>query len=299
MANKIQLTAGITCCSNAIDPSRRDEVDTLVQKLDTIGIHAILSNCVFAKEGVFGGTGEERAKALMDFYRNDDVDLILDISGGDIANEVLPYLDFDLIAWRNKAFWGYSDLTTIDNAIYTKAGRSSVLYQARMLTRDFGEERTLEFLRTLELELQEYCEDRDPEVKTLLDFDYEFVQGDMIDGIAVGGNIRCLLKLAGTPYWPDMTDKILVLEAWHGKVPQMVTFLSQLKEIGVFEQIGGIILGTFTEMEEAGCDPDIVTLVKRYAGTELPIIKSSQIGHGSDARAIEIGAHIRRVRNGQ
>ncbi len=25
-----------------------------------------------------------------------------------------------------------------------------------------------------------------------------------MEGIVVGGNIRCLLKLAGTPYWPDM-----------------------------------------------------------------------------------------------
>ena len=32
-----------------------------------------------------------------------------------------------------------------------------------------------------------------------------------MEGIVVGGNIRCLLKLAGTPYWPDMREKILLL----------------------------------------------------------------------------------------
>ena len=47
--------------------------------------------------------------------------------------EVLPYLDFDIIADTDKEFWGYSDLTTIINAIYTKTQKSSVLYQIRNL----------------------------------------------------------------------------------------------------------------------------------------------------------------------
>ena len=38
-----------------------------------------------------------------------------------------------------------------------------------------------------------------------------------MEGIVVGGNIRCLLKLAGTPYWPDMREKILLLESFGGK----------------------------------------------------------------------------------
>ncbi len=38
-----------------------------------------------------------------------------------------------------------------------------------------------------------------------------------MDGIVVGGNIRCLLKLAGTPYWPDMREKILLLESFWRK----------------------------------------------------------------------------------
>ena len=32
-----------------------------------------------------------------DFYENDDIKAIFDISGGDIANEILDYLDYDII----------------------------------------------------------------------------------------------------------------------------------------------------------------------------------------------------------
>ena len=49
---------------------------------------------------------------------------IYDISGGDIANEILPYLDFEVIKNSGKRFWGYSDLTTVINAIYEKTGKN-------------------------------------------------------------------------------------------------------------------------------------------------------------------------------
>ena len=62
-----------------------------------------------------------------------------------------------------------------------------------------------------------------------------------MDGIVLGGNIRCLLKLAGTEYFPDMKDKILLLEAMSGQVPQMVTYFSQLQQMGVFEKVKGIL----------------------------------------------------------
>ena len=108
-------------------------------------------------------------------------------------------------------------------------------------------------------------------------------------GTLVGGNIRCLLKLAGTEYWPDMQDKILLLESWSGGVPKMVTYFSQLRQLGVFRQIKALILGTFTEMEDRGCSPTIEELVCRYAGSELPILKTRQIGHGKDALAVRVG----------
>ena len=42
----------------------------------------------------------------MDFYKNDEIKAIFDISGGDIANGILPYIDYDVIASSSKLFWG-------------------------------------------------------------------------------------------------------------------------------------------------------------------------------------------------
>lgn len=269
---------GLVCCSNAQMVSQKENIDALEAALRNIGLIPVFSDYIYEKDSVFGGTAKERTKALMDFYEDETIRGIFDISGGDIANEILPFLDFEVIAESDKLFYGYSDLTTIINAIYTKTGKSSVLYQVRNLIGEHGKKQISDFSNTI-LEGGE----------ELFSFEYRFVQGEQLQGTVVGGNIRCLLKLAGTEYFPDVTDKILFLEARSGRVPQMVTFLNQLKQMRVFDNIKGIVLGTFSKMEGTHCVPDIETLVKQYAGAKLPMVKTQDIGHGSDSKALLIG----------
>ena len=124
---------------------------------------------------------------------------------------------------------------------------------------------------------------------SLFDLPCTFLQGDHMEGVMIGGNIRCFLKLAGTDFQPDFRGKILLLEAMGGGVPQMVTFLSQLKMMHAFEQINGILLGTFSQMERDQLTPDMPQLVRQAAGPDLPIARTPYIGHGTDAHAAVIG----------
>lgn len=72
----------------------------------------------------------------------------------------------------------------------------------------------------------------------------------------------------------------------------MTACLNQLKQIGMFEQVYGILLGTFTQMEREKYSPDITELVKAYAGKELSIAKTKEIGHGTDSKGIVIGEEM-------
>lgn len=268
----------IVGCSNGQSLASRADIDKLERVLLEQGLVPVFSRYIYETYSVFSGSGKERAASLMEAYRDDDIKAIFDISGGDIANEILPYLDYERIAQTDKLFWGYSDLTTVINAIYTKTEKSSVLYQVKNLIYKDGERQMRNFSNTIFQNENE-----------LFSFAYHFVQQKQMQGIIVGGNIRCLLKLAGTEYWPDMKRKILLLESRSGEVPQMVTYLNQLKQMGVFEQISGILLGTFTRMKERKSSPDIVELVKQYAGEGLPIAITDEIGHGLDSKGIRIG----------
>ena len=191
---------GIVCCSNGQKQYYADKLKCLETTLREMGLQPVFSDYIYEKEDVFSGTAKERADALMEFYRNDEIKSIFDISGGDVANGILPYLDYEIIANSSKIFWGYSDLTTVINGIYTKTGKASTLYQIRNLIYDCKEKQIADFNNTT--------------MKNRIDLfklNYEFVQQSKISGVVVGGNIRCFLKLAGTEYMPELENKILLL----------------------------------------------------------------------------------------
>ncbi len=273
---------GIVCCSNGQKTSYREKIACLKNTLISLGLVPIFSDFIYEKEDVFSGNAKERAKALMDFYRDDEIKAIFDISGGDIANGILPYLDYGIIANSQKMFWGYSDLTTVINAIYAKTERASVLYQIRNLIYDDRECQTKNFRSTV---LEGSAD--------LFNFPYEFIQSTKMHGIVIGGNIRCFLKLAGTKYMPDFRDKILLLESYSGTVAKMETYFAQLEQLGAFDKVAGILLGTFTEMEKENCKPDIVTLLQNYVKADLPIAMTKEIGHGVDSKAIFVGKELK------
>jgi len=241
----------------------------------------VFSDCIYEKDGIAAGTVQERALELMRFYRDDSIKAIFDISGGDLANGILPYLDYETIASSRKLFFGYSDLTTVLNAVYAKTGNPSVLYQIRNLCSVHKEQQVTAFFNTML-----------GGGNDLFDFSYHFVQGNRMQGVVIGGNIRCFLKLAGTEYMPDFQNKILLLESLSGNAAKMETYLCQLKQLGTFEKAAGILLGTFTEMEEQKGAASIEELVKQIAGEEISIVKTQDIGHGTDAKGIVIGEEL-------
>ncbi|MBN1039183.1 LD-carboxypeptidase [Clostridium botulinum] len=273
---------GIIACSNGVDKSMELKMNELKRTLNFIGLNVIFSNTIYKKYSVFNGSGKERANELMKLFEDRSIKAIFDISGGDLANGILEYLDFDTIKKNSKLFFGYSDLSVVINALYAKSNIKMYLYQIRNLIGDNSEIQIKNFIET-------FMEDK----KSLFDFKYEWIQGESIEGTVIGGNIRCFLKLAGTEYMPNFKDKILLLESLSGEVAKMTTYLTHYKQLGVFKEIKGIILGNFTEMENKQYSPSIIELVKEIVNDEnMPIVKTKEIGHGPDSKCIIIGENI-------
>lgn len=272
---------GIVCCSNGQKQAYVDKIKLLENTLLEIGLQPVFSDCIYERKNVFSGTTMERVSALMSFYKDEGIKGIFDISGGDVANGILPYLDYKMIADSSKLYWGYSDLTTVINAIYAKTGRSSVLYQIRNLIYDCKDK-----------QIGDFADSVLNNGNSLFDVNYEFIQGNKMSGVVVGGNIRCFLKLAGTEYMPNLDGKVLFLESFNGDVAKIETYLCQLQQIGAFERIAGIILGTFTEMEREQYRPTVEMLIKEKVRDDLPIAVTKDVGHGTNSKAVVIGREI-------
>lgn len=276
----------IISCSNGLQESARPTLDKLLDILSSLGLNVILSSAIYVKDdGLSSGSGKERGKELMKLYKDSSIDAIFDVSGGDLANEVLEYIDFDIIKNNPKPFIGYSDLSVILNSIYSQVGDTSYLYQVRHIVAN--KENLNRFIN--------FIKDSNND---LFNIDYRWIQGESMEGIVIGGNIRCTLKLAGTKYMPNFKGKILLLESLGGDVAKMRTFLTQLKLMGAFKEINGIILGTFTEMEKNNYNPTIEELVKEIVNDKnMPIVKTKELGHGNDSKCIVIGKEIKLVNN--
>ena len=82
------------------------------------------------------GNPVSKGKEVSAAFASEDIKGIFDISGGNCANTVLPHLDIRKLTQTDSMIWGYSDLTTVLNAIYQKTARPSVLYQTRHLAGD-------------------------------------------------------------------------------------------------------------------------------------------------------------------
>ncbi|VYU32120.1 LD-carboxypeptidase [Clostridium paraputrificum] len=276
----------IISCSNGLQESARPTIDKLLEILSSLGLNVILSSTIYVKDdGLSSGSGKERGEELMKLYKDSSIDAIFDVSGGDLANEVLEYIDFNVIKNNPKPFIGYSDLSVMLNSIYSQAGSPSYLYQVRHIVTN--KENLYRF--------SNFIKDSNND---LFNINYKWVQGESMEGVVIGGNIRCTLKLAGTKYMPSFKDKILLLESLGGDVAKMRTFLTQLKLIGTFKEINGIILGTFTEMEKNNYNPTIEELVKEIVNDKnMPIVKTEEIGHGNDSKCIVIGKELKLVNN--
>ena len=290
----------IVCCSNGQSLSKKKEIENLKVILEEMSLIPVFSKYIYQKISLEevennlkgfpeSGSPLEKARELMGFYEDASIKAIFDISGGDLANTILPYLDYERIASVKKQFWGYSDLTTVINAIYTKTQKVSVLYQIRNLLYEYSSSQKKDFIQECFVKDLKGTINNDEEKIAEAYRLYKFYQGENMEGIVVGGNIRCFLKLAGTEYFPDVTDKILLLEARSGNTAQIVTYFAQLEQLDVFKKVKGILLGTFTQMEREQQMPDVYSLLKRYINEELPVVKTEYIGHGEDSKAIQIG----------
>ncbi len=279
---KYNDTIGLISCSNGLNENVKDKIDDLASILKSININVDISNSLYRNLDGTTLPAEFRAKELMRFYNDKNIKAIFDLSGGDLCNEILDYLNYDEIINSKKPFIGYSDLTVLLNALYEKTNITNFNYQLRNLIRE-----------SANLQKEYFVNNFLKEEDMIHSINYDFIKGNYMEGKIIGGNIRCFLKLAGTKYIPSFEDKILFLEALSGDINKISTFIAQYKQIGAFSKINGLILGSFTEMEKAYSDIEIKDFfLNKFKDYNFPIAKTSELGHNPDSKAIPIGKMV-------
>lgn len=157
---------------------------------------------------------------------------IADVSGGDLANLVLPYLDYEAYAHSRTIYCAFSDGTCIVNALAVKAKRRALLFP---LWNQISMQQAIRIFQGNPLEIpMQSLNGHVPWPK---------------HARLAGGNIRCFLKLAGTPYMPCCKGGYLVLESMSADWNAFRSMSAHLSQAGVFQELQGIVLGRFNALE--------------------------------------------------
>ncbi|MBP3985563.1 LD-carboxypeptidase [Pseudoxanthomonas helianthi] len=245
--------------------------------------------------GHLAGSDAERAGDLNAMFADREVKAIICARGGSGAARLLPLLDYELIRRNPKVLLGYSDITALHSAIHAKTGL--VTFHGPIGAGSWNRFNVDQFNRMFfNRELIEY--------RNIADAGDELVQrknrtipitGGKAQGELIGGNLTVLTALAGSPYLPDFSGKILFLEDVSEAPYRIDRMFSTLKLMGALDRIAGLIFGECSE-----CDPGdgygSLNLAQIFDDhikpLKIPAYRGAMIGHIRQQFIVPVGGRV-------
>lgn len=285
-------TLGLVSPANAT--FEREPLRIAIESLQALGFKVKPGEFVAARRGPFAGTDAQRAADVNAMFADDTVAGILAMTGGSGCNRIVDKLDYELIRRRPKFFGGFSDLTSLVNAIHRQTGLVSFHSPvAASEWNDFSVQSFKAVAMNAEAALL-----RNPVVKPADDLvareeRISTVRPGKAQGRLVGGNLTVLASLAGTPYFPDCRGAILFLEDINEYIYRIDRCLSTLRLCGALSQLSGVVLGRFTKCEP-GEGYGSLTLDEvfddYFLPLNVPVFRGAAIGHIRRKLTVPVGA---------
>lgn len=257
------------------------ELQAAIAHATSLGWEPVVGPHALSRHGYLAGTDDERAADFNAALRNDAVDGIWCLRGGYGAMRILDALDYDALRRNPRPLLGYSDITALHCAVNVRSG--VVSYHAPTARGELTDFSRDSLVRAV-VQQEDPCGSA-PLARTL--------RGGRAAGRLVGGNLALLAALAGTPYAPDYTDAILVLEDVGEANYRIDRMLQQLRLSGAFDHLAGIAFGQFTEgadpLDSEPCELDDI-LRDAADAARVPSVTGIPLGHIADQWTIPLGA---------
>jgi len=181
----------------------------------------------------------------MSMFADPDVALVLPATGGTGAGHLVDLLDYGLIRANPKVFTGFSDPSSLCNAILAGAGLPNV--------------HGVTGIQFFEPELKdEWTEDEFWAMVSGPIAGREIAgggwrvyraDGPVVSGPVVGGTLPCFRALVGTRWIPPTAGAILVIEAFMDTFDDVDRALTHLRLAGVFDGIAALAIGAPADWE--------------------------------------------------
>ena len=286
LANRLKIgdTIGLIAPDKSLKNKDKEYVKNATKYFESLGLKVKFGKYLFSEDDYCAGTPKQRAEDLNNMFSDKYVKAIFTAKGGDMVNGILPYIDFENIKKNPKIFLGMSDITVLLCAINKMTGLITFHCQDYSW---FGKEEVSNFDKK---EIIDKLFNANQIINSYDKRDFFGFKDEEIKGKIYGTNVRCLLKILGTPYMPDLKDSILFLEGFHSDIIQWNTMLEQYNQMKALNR--AVVFGYNYQLQYVEEDSYNIVDELRKINQDVPIIKTNDFGHLHSNSIIPIGAEV-------
>lgn len=264
-----------------------------VRTLESLGFEVLFGKYIKSVYQIYkAGTSEQRAEDINSAFSNSNIKGIFMATGGFSATEVLPLLDYDLIRKNPKIIMGFSNGTVVSNAIFARTG----------LITFYGFCIEYFFKRKTPYTIDSFLNITNGGLEINQRTKWKNLRSGRAIGKLIGGNLRSLVKLIGTPYLPNLTNSILFLEEHDDWSQDVEPDLVQIHQAGFFNKnkVQAVIFGKFYNVDIGSGDSEyknakrpkgftLYSIFKEKLPKGIPILANVDFGSITSLATIPIG----------
>lgn len=295
--------------SRSLTLIKKEHRDLAVQRLTELGLKVTFGDHVEECDQFISSSVKSRVADLHAAFSDKNVKAILTVIGGFNVNQLLKYVDYELIKRNPKILCGYSDITALQNAILAKTGL--VTYSGPHFS-TFAMEKSIDF--TIEhfkkclfseesfalhpskqwSDDQWYLDQNKREF--IVNEGYACIQEGEAQGTIVGGNLCTLNLLQGTPFMPSLKNSVLFLEdtemAGSQTDVEVDRNLQSLLHLPDFSEVKGLVFGRFQKASEMSVEKLRTILSSKEELKNLPIVCGVDFGHTDPYITFPVGGQV-------
>ncbi|MBC1483700.1 LD-carboxypeptidase [Listeria sp. FSL L7-1558] len=288
-----------------------NQIKLAEKRLNELGFVVSFGEHVLETDCMMSSSIHSRVSDIHEAFNDTNVKAILTVIGGFNSNQLLPYLDYELISENPKILCGFSDITALATAIYTQT--ELVTYSGAHFS-TFSMERGLDYtiesfqacLTQTEAYLFKESDFWSDDLWYLDQQNRNFIPNTGLsvvhhgeaEGTLLGGNLCTLNLLQGTEFMPNLKDTILFLEDDEQTTPELFdrNLESLLSQPGA-DEIKGLVIGRFQNKSAVTEEQLSYIIQTKTALHNIPVITGADFGHTQPNATFPIGGTVKIATN--
>ena len=288
------LKAGDTIAlTSPAGPITTEEMAPAIALIESWGFRIRLGSSIGKKNFNMGGTDEERLADLQQLLDDRSVKAILCARGGYGSVRIVDRLNWTKFIQHPKWLIGFSDITVLHCHIHSKCGVASLhskmtnSFPSDWSKADPVQVQTIESIRNALLGRKQQFEPAPHEAN----------RPGSAEGLLVGGNLRIIENLAGTPSDLHTDGRILFVEDTGEYLYSIDRMFWNLRRTGKLARLKGLVIGGFSVKpddpgEEFGKTVAEIVMEKVRA-YHYPVCFNFPVGHQRANFALKCGVRHR------